>query len=319
MASAVNVVKKCYLNGGGDYLALRTCYFIIALIRKLFCKIVMKGIRKIIGVLIIAALASCEDVQRLLPKATFDSSFPKRNRNLANILGDLLVIKSGNDTVTLKISSSQNSNVVTNNETGDTVFNGIVSKYRGLYYFSQQFNDTTYWIYAVKITDNLIYGLNTGWEQMLRVEKAIESGKHQKLIKYVAKDNIRLHPDKKELKELFKSIIDSIPPDTVLQPGQKIMLTDTTEIAEQIDSEEFDYFSKVYPNPTSDILNIELQKTGKTIYHLSDIQGKTILEGQFTDKRNQVDLSNQAPGIYALTLIDPLSKQKETIKIIKKE
>ena len=85
----------------------------------------------------------------------------------------------------------------------------------------------------------------------------------------------------------------------------------------QIDPEEFEFFSKVYPNPTTNFVNVELQQKTKVRYLLTDFKGKMVFQGQFTDRQNQIDLSSQTKGFYYLTLINPFDNQKETIKILK--
>ena len=264
-------------------------------------------------------LSSCgNSLEKIFPKTTFDSPFPKRNRDLTNILGDNLTIKSGIDTLELKISAFKNYNLIINSKNNDTLFRGTVCKFRGLYYFNQQLNDTSFYIYAVKLTDNLVYGLFTAWQQTMLVERAIENGQHKKIVKYLSEDRIRLHPDKRELKNLFSAIIDSIPPDTILHFQEVTsLLADTTKAIAQIDPEDFEFFSKVYPNPTTDFVNIELQQKNKITYQLIDLNGKIALRGQFIDITNKIDLSKQAAGIYYLTLINPTDNQKETTKIIK--
>jgi hypothetical protein len=276
----------------------------------------MKALRHFFWLTIL--LFSCGDVVNYFPKTTFDSPFPKRNRDLTNILGDKLTIKSGTDTLSLKIYAFKNYNLIANSKTGDTLFNGTVCKFRGLYYFSQQFNDTSFFIYAVKLTDNLVYGLNTAWEQTRLVEREIENGLYKSIVKYRSADKIRLHPNKRVLKNIFSAIIDSIPPDTILQFQETTSyLTDTTKEVTQIEPEDFDFVSKVYPNPTADFVYIELHQKNKIAYQLTDINGKTILEGQFTDVKNKIDLSGQTAGVFYLTLISATDNQKETTKIIK--
>jgi hypothetical protein len=279
----------------------------------------MKTLRQLF--LLTILLSSCDgSLEKVFPKTTFESPFPKRNRDLTTILGSNLTIKSGKDTLKLTIYAFKNYNLIIESKTGDTVFKGTVSKFRGLYYFSQQLNDTSYWIYAVKLYDNLIYGLNSAWRQTLLVDRAIENGQYKKLVKYLSADKIRLHTDKRELKNLFSKIIDSIPPDTLLQFQEVAsILKDTTKIVTQLDHEDFEFFAKVYPNPTIDFVNIELQQKNKITYKLTDLNGKTVLQGQFADITNKIDLRKQTAGIYYLTLINPADNQKETAKIIKKK
>ena len=281
----------------------------------------MKTLLNIIILTIIFALTSCGGNLNE-PNITFDSQFPKRNKNLANILGDELKIKSGEDTLIYKITSSKNNNLIINSKTRDTVFFGTVSKFRGLYYFNEQLNDSSYWIYAVKISDNLIYGLNTAGAQLYYVDQAIKNGNNRKLIKYINSDTsvIRLHPYKRELKKLFSSIISNFLPDTILNYQETYSkIQDATSTLTVIDPEDFNYISKAYPNPTKDILNIELQQKSKSTFQLTNLSGKIVLQGQLNEIINKIDISKQQIGVYALTIVNTAEEEKETIKIIKTE
>lgn len=159
------------------------------------------------------------------------------------------------------------------------------------------------------------------WEQTLLVDRKIESGEDQKLVKYRTASIYRLHPDKRELKNLFSTIVDSIPPDTILQLrkiiGSPFGPADTLVTDVQVDPEDFEFLSKAYPNPTTELINIELHQKNKITYQLTDISGKTVLQGQFSDTKNKIDLSGQSPGIYSLTLMNPANNFSETTKIIK--
>lgn len=271
--------------------------------------------------LTILLLTACsESEEKIFPKTTFDSPFPKRNYDITNIFGNQLSIKTPYDTLTLNISATKKSNLITNRITGDTLFFGVVCRFRGLYYFNQQLNDSSYWIYAVKINDNLIYGFNSALGQTLLVDRAIENGLHKKLVKYISTDRIRLHPDKKELKNLFSAIIDSISPDTIIMQFNTTYtndFNDTTGIARQIDPEDYLFLSKIYPNPATDFVIIELQQKNKITYQLTDINGKTVLEGRFIDTKNKIDLTGQVDGIYLLTLVNLTDNHKEVTKIVK--
>jgi hypothetical protein len=280
----------------------------------------MKTLLNIIILTIIFALTSCGGGNSR--NITFDSQFPKRNKSLANILGDKLTIKSGEDTLIYKITSSKNNNLIINSKTRDTVFFGTVSKFRGLYYFNEQLNDSSYWIYAVKISDNLIYGLNTESAQREYVYQEIKNGNNRKLIKYINSDTsvIRLHPEKRELKKLFSSIISNFLPDTILNYQETYSkIQDATSTLTVIDPEDFNYISKAYPNPTKDILNLELQQKSKSTFQLTDLSGKIVLQGQLNELINKIDISKHQAGVYALTIVNTAEEQKETIKIIKTE
>jgi hypothetical protein len=153
---------------------------------------------------ILVTLFSCKETKTgteevIVIRNSFDSAFPKNNKRLANILGDVLMLKNGEDTLTLKITSTKENNLVLAT-TGDTVFFGSVCKYRELYYLSQKVNDTAYHIGAFKIKDNLVYGLTSQWAQHYEIDKKIMKGGHKPLVKYISRDTtvIRLLPTKRK-------------------------------------------------------------------------------------------------------------------------
>lgn len=251
-------------------------------------------------------------------KNTFDTPFPKRNIKLSRVLGDTFQIigRCGWwNILTYKIVSTRKSNQIINIETGEILFKGIVCRYRGLYYFNEQLNDTSFRIFALKITDSLVYGLQN-YFQYHQIDSVIESGSHSKLVKFVdkSKNVIRLHPDKKELRKLFTPIIANTEP-FVLIPSKSTTLTE--DLADPITPEDFEILSKVYPNPTIDILNVDLQQnTAASPYYLSDINGKVVLQGQFREISNKMDVGHLSNGVYALTVVTTDSP-KETVKVIK--
>ncbi|MFA4852908.1 MAG: T9SS type A sorting domain-containing protein [Bacteroidales bacterium] len=279
----------------------------------------MKKLKFITCLILLFVFASCENKKR--QEIFFDSPFPKKNIDLTRILGDKIVITtiSRNKDDTLKIFYNKDYNLIVDNHS-DTVFIGKVCKYRGLFYFNKKFNDNSYWIYSVKICDNLIYGLYRIEDQMYKLRYDILNGSYPKLVKAMTKDTslIILQIDKKELKKYYSSYIEYTIPDTILN-FQKVESTinETQNPIVQIDPEEFEFFSKVYPNPTKDIINIELQEKNKTIYNLFDLNGKTVIQGHFDEKINKIDLADKPNGIYFLTLTNLTGTQKEKVKIVK--
>ncbi|MBK9105165.1 MAG: T9SS type A sorting domain-containing protein [Saprospiraceae bacterium] len=68
-----------------------------------------------------------------------------------------------------------------------------------------------------------------------------------------------------------------------------------------------DHQVSVFPNPTTGIVNIQLDRqlnlTGDlNQYTLTSLDGRTQFQGQLKDYKTSVDLRNAVPGIYVLTL-----------------
>lgn len=67
--------------------------------------------------------------------------------------------------------------------------------------------------------------------------------------------------------------------------------------------------STLYPNPSSNTLTIELNKTGKTIFSLFDINGKQVSVQTLYQQKNTIDVSHLKDGIYIAILKDENNQQ----------
>lgn len=69
----------------------------------------------------------------------------------------------------------------------------------------------------------------------------------------------------------------------------------------------------VYPNPSSSVLNIELQ--ARANYHFKDLLGREIARGEFTEGKTSLDLGPLENGCYILVITD--GHYSKTVKVIK--
>ena len=74
---------------------------------------------------------------------------------------------------------------------------------------------------------------------------------------------------------------------------------------------------KVYPNPVSDILSVELAKTNNCDLYLYDTTGKLILQKSVNSYPAQINVSGLKPGVYLLCIIDRKNHKYKNIKIQK--
>ena len=92
--------------------------------------------------------------------------------------------------------------------------------------------------------------------------------------------------------------------------------------SQQLDAEETKALDiKVSPNPNAGIFTLEIhakQSLGKTIYQISDIKGKSLLnEELYVTHQNLVkslDISHLPNGIYLLTVT--AGKEQKSIKLV---
>lgn len=72
----------------------------------------------------------------------------------------------------------------------------------------------------------------------------------------------------------------------------------------------------VYPNPTSDFININSSEIENFDVLIVDVNGRSIINQNVAGNQTQIDFSNFANGIYILSINK--NNQVETYKLIKK-
>ena len=75
----------------------------------------------------------------------------------------------------------------------------------------------------------------------------------------------------------------------------------------------------VYPNPTKDLLKIEVESQGNELlrYELFDITGRKMVLKKMRSKSEEVDMSSYSPGIYLLNVLNQNGEHLKVCKIIK--
>jgi hypothetical protein len=279
----------------------------------------MKHLTICVIAVLFTMLTSCDDNGHGGIMSRYDGPFPKRNIDLTDDFGTELLLKNGNDTVALSLSGGEGFNLITEKKTGDTLFYGIVSKFRGLYYFSQRINDSSWWINAVRKEDNLVWGLGGGYEQMWAMDSLAIGGGLKNLITDMDtfRKYIRLHTEKKIMKRLYRELLANTKADTILSSDVS-MYTNESVAKTADDSDDYEIAKNVYPNPTTGMVNVELEDTEGLQYQVTGVNGKVVSQGEIRQLSAKIDLSNQQDGVYLLLLINGKEQQKETIKILKK-
>ncbi len=74
----------------------------------------------------------------------------------------------------------------------------------------------------------------------------------------------------------------------------------------------------VFPNPTSEILNITFDKESNYLIRIYDLNGKLIFDKTLTNVENQINISPFTTGIYNVIIVDSIDKLYSNVKLIKK-
>ena len=78
------------------------------------------------------------------------------------------------------------------------------------------------------------------------------------------------------------------------------------------------YEATIFPNPTSEVLNIKTSTFENVTYTLYDAQGKLVLQDILSAEQTPIQVGQLAPGSYSLTLNNQTQNLK-TFKLIKQQ
>jgi hypothetical protein len=85
-----------------------------------------------------------------------------------------------------------------------------------------------------------------------------------------------------------------------------------------IEDLEVNFLVNIFPNPTAEIVNLDVEKYEGVTFHLFDVSGKLLNEAQLTAKKTTVKVVDYPKGSYLLTLTQRENKKIKTYKIVKK-
>ena len=83
-----------------------------------------------------------------------------------------------------------------------------------------------------------------------------------------------------------------------------------------VDDHGQNYEATIFPNPTSDLLNIRTSTFENVTYTLYDAQGKLVMQDILSAEQTPIQVSQLAPGAYSLTLNNDTQNLK-TFKLVK--
>ena len=77
-----------------------------------------------------------------------------------------------------------------------------------------------------------------------------------------------------------------------------------------------DYEATIFPNPTSEVLNIRTSTFENVTYTLYDAQGKLVMQDILSTEQTPIQVSQLAPGNYSIILNNETQNLK-TFKLVK--
>ncbi len=84
-----------------------------------------------------------------------------------------------------------------------------------------------------------------------------------------------------------------------------------------LDDYDVDYEANIYPNPTSDMLNVEVVNFENVNYAMYDATGRIVSFGKLSEVITQINVEHLESGSYNLELSDAQNNSLKNFKLIK--
>ena len=84
-----------------------------------------------------------------------------------------------------------------------------------------------------------------------------------------------------------------------------------------VDDFDINFQARVFPNPTQDILHVDIQSFSGLSYKLYDIQGRQLSNDIIGNKKTLINTTQYATGVYLLVFLNENNQKLKTYRIIK--
>jgi hypothetical protein len=265
-------------------------------------------------------LLSCGEFE---PNVDFVEPIRGRTINLSNKVGETFQIVRENDTIkySLYFDKSTDCNYLVKSD-ADTVFVGTVTKRNELFLLNRPLTNGKFAIHALKFTDTTVTGLESEWLQANIIKNELDSGKYTDLIADTVGVNT-LQAEKGDGKEIFRFVIEQLEPEKLIS-YEFDYLTDNFEKDTLISKSENQMIAekvlikKVYPNPFTDNITIELTEKAPYVFKVFDVNGKHIKTSKLNTDNMKMELPNLKSGYYILKVMTLNTELLDEIKLVKK-
>ena len=84
-----------------------------------------------------------------------------------------------------------------------------------------------------------------------------------------------------------------------------------------IDDFDINYQARVFPNPTQDLLQVEIQNFEGLNFKMYDIQGRQLSQQKINSMNTTINTTPYAKGLYLLVILNENNQLLKTYRIIK--
>ncbi|MCI5057732.1 MAG: T9SS type A sorting domain-containing protein [Flavobacteriales bacterium] len=259
-------------------------------------------------------IIGCEESQ---PEVYFQDFVSKRSFNLQEAFGKEFSIIHYNDTIPYSISydrETEYSHIILNKNEPDTIISAIATTFKEFILLNIPKKNGLLKTFVIQQDDSIINGFTDLWKQNDLLISALTE--QPQIIRDSSEFSIVLSHKKRECKKLFRNITEKLKQDTILISEFNMNSDNTDSTAIHPEIQPSDFSSKVYPNPFSNQLNIEMDSEDNYDINLTNTSGQTILNQKCTGNSTQLtNLQSIPAGNYILTITS--EKGVSSHKIVK--
>jgi len=231
------------------------------------------------------------------PAASFDKFSVSHPLNMQKVLGSEATLLSPDDTVHLRVQYdlATKENLFFNCDDSSLLVKAQVFYHRRLYYLVEQLPTSGYWVHAVRIRNNRIQGLTSGYKQMEDLSANIKQGRLAGLIRYrsLTDDSIRLRFDVKQLRSFYLAELDSFASYRLVPKA-----LDSQLVALRPSSSP-----SLYPNPASSQTTLLFDSSALRTIQVYDKLGRLVQTFQSQGSEQSLSVQQLLEGSYSVRII----------------
>ncbi|GAB2957496.1 hypothetical protein GCM10027048_25070 [Hymenobacter coalescens] len=233
---------------------------------------------------------------------SFEPYAVRRPVNLEQVLGRRIVLVSARDTqaLTIRFEPATRKNLITRTGQGDTLLYAWATKYRRLYYLTEEQRNGTYLVHAASLKREQVQGLTDQFSQQMLLHTAVNRGDYAALVTYQAKDSseVRLRYDAEMLRPFYAAAVPQYPVYRVVSAdefggGAPAMAPARMAFPARVE---------VFPNPAHEQVTVACYDTVRRTVELLDLRGRPLLSRRSGGAVVTLSLRTVPPGVYMLRL-----------------
>jgi hypothetical protein len=247
---------------------------------------------------------------------SFEPYAVRRPLNLERVLGRQIVLVSARDTqaLTIRYEPATRKNLITHTAKGDTLLHAWATKYRQLYYLTQELPNGQYLVHAAALKQDSVRGLTDGASQLRPLRSLVNQGYYAELLTYRSADSseVRLRYDARVLRPFYAEMVPQYPAYRLFSArefgaGAPALARSAAGAPAPL---------RVYPNPARGQVTVTSADSAARTVQLLDLRGRVLQTRRLAAATLTLPLDEVPAGVYVLRLLDGPGQTTATRRLV---